>query len=96
MSKLTESFCKDEFIQEHILTATSYIILIYRCFLDVYWKHISGSEPLQNVRHVWVRHGEKIRGPNFRNITTVSALIIDVNYFIRNDKLFYANEQKIY
>lgn len=55
--------------------------------LDVYWKHISGSEPLQNVRYVRIGHGEEIRGANFRNSASVSAINIRINHHVFDQNL---------
>lgn len=40
---------------------------------DVCWKHIGGSEPLQDVRHVRIGCGEKVRGTNSRHASSVST-----------------------
>jgi len=51
-----------------------YILLF---FIDLHWQHFGCCESIQNVRYLWTGHGQKVRGSNSWNITSVSCPLLN-------------------
>ena len=52
------------------------VIFFSAHFTELHRQHSGVGQPLQNVRHLRIGHGEKIREPDSRHFTTVSLFLI--------------------